>query len=360
LSQNADGAVQEHTSASMFRSAVGGNALIQSSLFASADTAPQAQLASGSAVLSMSRPLGSAVGRASLVALLGDRPAGTLAGFGRPGTIVIVTATITAAPDSLSPGGRAVSLNQLRPEPSQRPFPPGRQLFLALRQQKQRRKTLSDPDRGRRKLIDSVETVFIAACSVTRQASERAVPRERRRAGSCRALGEAGTGRPVEILTDADSPGPSVRARVRFARQNERGPHTGAVMINRQAVSTDQAPAALGPYSQAIVAGGFVFCSGTAGIDPATGAAPDGIDAQTDQALRNLAAVLASAGATMADVVKTTIFYTDVDDFGRLNETYSRHMPNPPPARSAPANVRLPRGLLISIDAIAVLPTPPT
>ena len=84
-------------------------------------------------------------------------------------------------------------------------------------------------------------------------------------------------------------------------------------MVNRQAVSTDQAPAALGPYSQAIVAGGIVFCSGTAGIDPATGAAPDGIDAQTDQALRNLAAVLASAGATMADVVKTTIFYADVE-----------------------------------------------
>jgi 2-iminobutanoate/2-iminopropanoate deaminase len=135
---------------------------------------------------------------------------------------------------------------------------------------------------------------------------------------------------------------------------------TGAVMTNRQAVSTDQAPAALGPYSQAIVAGGLVFCSGMAGIDPATGAAPDGIEAQTEQALRNLAAVLASAGATMADVVKTTIFYADVEDFSRLNEIYARHMPDPPPARSAPANVRLPRGLLISIDAIAMLPAAPT
>jgi len=135
---------------------------------------------------------------------------------------------------------------------------------------------------------------------------------------------------------------------------------TGAVMTNRQAVSTDQAPAALGPYSQAIVAGGLVFCSGMAGIDPATGATPDGIEAQTEQAVRNLSAVLASAGATMADVVKTTIFYADVEDFSRLNEIYARHMPDPPPARSAPANVRLPRGLLISIDAIAVLPAPPT
>ena len=131
-------------------------------------------------------------------------------------------------------------------------------------------------------------------------------------------------------------------------------------MTNRRAVSTEQAPAALGPYSQAIVAGGLVFCSGMAGIDPTTGAAPDGIEAQTEQALRNLSAVLASAGATMADVVKTTIFYADVEDFSRLNEMYARHMPDPPPARSAPANVRLPRGLLVSIDAIAVLPAPPT
>ena len=127
--------------------------------------------------------------------------------------------------------------------------------------------------------------------------------------------------------------------------------------MTRQAVSSDQAPAALGPYSQAIVAGGLVFCSGSAGIDPATGDAPDGIEAQTEQALLNLAAVLAAAGASMADVVKTTIFYSDVDDFARLNEVYARHMPDPPPARSAPANVRLPHGLLVSIDAIAALPT---
>jgi 2-iminobutanoate/2-iminopropanoate deaminase len=126
--------------------------------------------------------------------------------------------------------------------------------------------------------------------------------------------------------------------------------------MTRQAVSSDQAPAALGPYSQAIVAGGLVFCSGTAGIDPSTGDIAEGIEAQTEQALVNLAAVLAAAGASMADVVKTTIFYADIEDFGRLNEVYARHMPDPPPARSAPADVRLPRGLLVSIDAIAVLP----
>ena len=125
--------------------------------------------------------------------------------------------------------------------------------------------------------------------------------------------------------------------------------------MTRHAVSSDEAPAALGPYSQAIVAGGFVFCSGMAGIDPATGAIPEGVEAQTEQALVNLAAVLASAGASMDDVVKTTIFYADVEDFARLNDVYSRHMPDPPPARSAPAHVRLPRGLLVSIEAIAVL-----
>jgi 2-iminobutanoate/2-iminopropanoate deaminase len=125
--------------------------------------------------------------------------------------------------------------------------------------------------------------------------------------------------------------------------------------MTRQAVTTDQAPAALGPYSQAIVAGGLIFCSGMAGIDPATGTIPEGIEAQTEQALVNLAAVLGEAGASMDDIVKTTIFYDDVEDFGRLNEVYARHMPDPPPARSAPAHIRLPRGLLVSIEAIAVL-----
>ena len=124
---------------------------------------------------------------------------------------------------------------------------------------------------------------------------------------------------------------------------------------NTRAVTTDLAPAALGPYSQAVIAGGLVFCSGTAGIDPVTGEIADGIEAQTEQALRNLAAILDEAGSSLRDVVKTTIFYADVDDFAVLNAVYARHMPDPPPARSAPANVTLPRGLLVSIEAIAVL-----
>jgi 2-iminobutanoate/2-iminopropanoate deaminase len=124
----------------------------------------------------------------------------------------------------------------------------------------------------------------------------------------------------------------------------------------RKAVSTAGAPPALGPYSQAIVAGGFVFCSGTVGIDPATGVPGDGIQAQTELALRNLGAILAEAGSSLSGLVKTTIFYSDVADFPVINEVYERFMPDPPPARSAPASVVLPRGLLISIEAIAVVP----
>jgi len=125
--------------------------------------------------------------------------------------------------------------------------------------------------------------------------------------------------------------------------------------MDRRAVSTEHAPAALGPYSQAIVAGGFVFCSGTAGIDPETGEIPDGIEAQTRLALSNLSAILTAAGASMATLVKTTIMYRNVEDFATINEIYASHMPDPPPARSAPAHVMLPRGLLISIDAIATV-----
>ncbi len=126
--------------------------------------------------------------------------------------------------------------------------------------------------------------------------------------------------------------------------------------MTRRAVSSDRAPAALGPHTQAIATGGFVFCSGMAEIEPSTGTIPPGIAAQTEQALVNLAAVLAAAGASMANLAKTTMFDADVADFEGLNAVYARHMPDPPPARSAPANVRLPHGLLVSIEAIAVLP----
>jgi len=126
--------------------------------------------------------------------------------------------------------------------------------------------------------------------------------------------------------------------------------------MHRHAISTAEAASAVGPYSQAIVAGGFVFCSGTAGIDPATGEVREGVRAQTEQALANLAAILEAAGTSMDALVKTTIFYANVDDFATINEIYSARMPDPPPARSAPANIELPRGLLLSIEAIAVVP----
>jgi 2-iminobutanoate/2-iminopropanoate deaminase len=125
--------------------------------------------------------------------------------------------------------------------------------------------------------------------------------------------------------------------------------------MERRRISTEKAPEALGPYSQAIVANGFVFCSGTVGINPDTGLLPEGVAEQTEQALLNLAAILETAGSSIDQLVKTTIFYANVEDFADINEVYARHMPDPPPARSAPANVALPRGLLISIEAIATL-----
>jgi 2-iminobutanoate/2-iminopropanoate deaminase len=125
--------------------------------------------------------------------------------------------------------------------------------------------------------------------------------------------------------------------------------------MTRRAIATDRAPAAIGPYSQAIVSGGFVFCAGTAGIDPATGEVADGIEAQTEQALTNLAAVLEAAGSSLDRVVKATVMYTNVADFPAINAIYARRMGDPAPARSAPAGAQFPRGILISIDAIAEL-----
>jgi 2-iminobutanoate/2-iminopropanoate deaminase len=124
-------------------------------------------------------------------------------------------------------------------------------------------------------------------------------------------------------------------------------------MTRKQAIATDKAPQAVGPYSQGIASGDLVFVSGQVGIDPATGKLADGIEAQTEQALRNVAAVLEAAGATMADVVKTTLWLTDAAHFALVNEIYARHMPAPAPARSAPIVASLPRGFLISIEAIA-------
>jgi 2-iminobutanoate/2-iminopropanoate deaminase len=124
-------------------------------------------------------------------------------------------------------------------------------------------------------------------------------------------------------------------------------------MSSRQAVSSSNAPAAIGPYSQAIVADGTVYCSGQIGLDPATGELADGLEAQAERALRNLSAVLDAAGLTFADVVKTTIFLTDMGDFAAVNAIYASAMPEPPPARSTVAVAALPKGALVEIEAIA-------
>lgn len=124
--------------------------------------------------------------------------------------------------------------------------------------------------------------------------------------------------------------------------------------MTRQAIATSGAPAAIGPYSQAIAIDGLLFCSGQLGLDPASGAIVEGgVEAQAERSLANLAAVLAEAGLTWSDVVKTTIFLADIADFAAVNAVYGRFMPEPPPARSTVQVAALPKGGLVEIEAIA-------
>jgi 2-iminobutanoate/2-iminopropanoate deaminase len=123
--------------------------------------------------------------------------------------------------------------------------------------------------------------------------------------------------------------------------------------MSRQAISTGGAPAAIGPYSQGIRSGDTLFCSGQLGLDPASGELADGIEAQADRSLRNLASVLDAAGLGWDDVVKTTIFLADIGDFATVNAVYDRFMPDPPPARSTVQVAALPKGGLVEIEAIA-------
>ena len=120
-------------------------------------------------------------------------------------------------------------------------------------------------------------------------------------------------------------------------------------------ISTEKAPAAIGPYSQAIVAQGLVFVSGQIPVDPATGApAGDTIDTQAEQSCKNVAAILAAAGSDMTKVVKTTCFLADMADFAKFNEIYAKHFVSCP-ARSCVAAKALPKGVLCEIEAIAEL-----
>ena len=126
--------------------------------------------------------------------------------------------------------------------------------------------------------------------------------------------------------------------------------------MNVRIVHTENAPAAIGPYSQAVVAGNFLFTAGQIAIDPATGQiVPGDVTAQTERVMRNLAAVLENAGASWADVVKTTVYLQDMADFPRVNEVYGRVMGDARPARSTVQVAGLPRGVLVEIDAIAIV-----
>ena len=123
-----------------------------------------------------------------------------------------------------------------------------------------------------------------------------------------------------------------------------------------QRVQTDQAPAAIGPYSQGIIANGFVFTAGQVPFDPQSMQLVEGdIAVQTEQVMKNLAAILGEAGASLQTVVKTTVFLRDMDDFVAMNEVYARHFGEHKPARSTVQVARLPRDVAVEIEAVAVL-----
>lgn len=122
-------------------------------------------------------------------------------------------------------------------------------------------------------------------------------------------------------------------------------------------VHTDKAPAAIGPYSQGVVANGFLFTAGQIALDPATGQVVQGdVVAQTEQVMRNLSAVLATVGATWKHIVKTTIFLHDMNEFPRVNEVYGKALGDSRPARSTVQVSGLPRGVLVEIEAVVAVP----
>ena len=126
--------------------------------------------------------------------------------------------------------------------------------------------------------------------------------------------------------------------------------------MTREAISTSGAPAAIGPYSQAIAIDGFVFSAGQAALDPATGLlVGGGIEPETERVMANLTAVLGAAGCAWSDVVKTTIFIIDMAEFGAVNAIYGRFVSDPPPARSTVGVAALPKGARVEIEVVARL-----
>ena len=121
----------------------------------------------------------------------------------------------------------------------------------------------------------------------------------------------------------------------------------------KKAISTDKAPAAIGPYSQAIEVNGMVYTSGVIPVNPATGEIPSGVEAQAEQAFSNMAALLEAAGTDMASVVKTTVFIKEMNDFAKINEIYVKYFTGTFPARSCVEVARLPKDVLLEVEAIA-------
>jgi 2-iminobutanoate/2-iminopropanoate deaminase len=125
--------------------------------------------------------------------------------------------------------------------------------------------------------------------------------------------------------------------------------------MEKQVIATPEAPAAIGPYSQAILAGGFVFCSGQIPLDPATGQLIDGdVATQTHRVLRNLKAVLEAAGSSLQKVVKTTVFLRDMGDFAAMNAVYGEYFKDAPPARATVQAARLPKDVAVEIECVAM------
>lgn len=125
--------------------------------------------------------------------------------------------------------------------------------------------------------------------------------------------------------------------------------------MEKQPIHTENAPAAVGPYSQAIRAGDFIFTAGQTALDPASGALVGGdVAAQTEQVLRNLMAVLAAAGSGFDRVIKTNVYLLTMDDFAAMNAVYARHFPQPFPARTTVAVAALPKGGLVEIECVAL------
>ncbi|MCR4806693.1 MAG: RidA family protein [Lachnospiraceae bacterium] len=124
--------------------------------------------------------------------------------------------------------------------------------------------------------------------------------------------------------------------------------------MDRKIISTDKAPAAIGPYSQAVEVNGLIYTSGMIPVIPETGEIVEGIEAQARQALTNVKSLLEAAGSSMEKVIKTTVFIKDMNDFARVNEVYAGFFKNDPPARSCVEVARLPKDVLIEMEAIAI------